>query len=268
MRTIAKKFIHKDTYIYALLSYLFHWRINYWQPLKYKDLNKLIAIYASLNSKVNFIQVGSNDGISNDPLYPFINKYQWTDFCIEPIPENFEKLHLTHKDNNNINLLNIAVGQNGNIVLYFINPDKARYFKINLPSWYNQLASFDKDLVVSDIRSKDKYEIIDEINVISNSFLSLINEFEIKNIDLLHIDTEGADWSILSKFPFDSFQPDVIIFEHNHISLSDYKDAVTFLKCQGYKLLKVNTDTFCYSQVYSHAFNNEVKNAYRFVLKN
>lgn len=264
MKKILKKILNNNTKFYAFASYLYNWNKMHWQPLKYGDLNKLLIIYTTLNDKVNFIQVGSNDGVSNDPLFEFANKKNWAGYCIEPIPLNFQKLKNNYSHTPEIKLLNLAIGEDGYLTMYYIDPIKAKFFNIDLPEWYNQLASFNRDLVVSDINGINRYQILESINVKAISFNTSIEKYNISKVDLLHIDTEGADWSILSSFPFIKLMPDVIIFEHNHISLNDYKKAVHFLRKEGYLLLKVNTDTFAAKNIFLNAYKNELEKACKY----
>jgi hypothetical protein len=79
---------------------------------------------------------------------------------------------------------------------------------------------------------------------------------KLEYVNLVHIDTEGADREILKNFPFENILPEVIIFEQNHIPFGDYKEAVIFLKSKGYSLIGVNTDTFCYLHSIRHLFSD------------
>lgn len=259
MKKIVKYIFRENSNNYKLLSFLYHWKDKYWQPPRYSNLNDLLAVYSKINKEINFIQVGSNDGITNDPLYPFIQEFSWSGVCIEPLPSNFKKLTDTYKNHSNIHLLNAAIGSGKEEKIYFINPEKADRLGILLPPWYNQLASFNKNLVIADLQGEGKAEVIDEAMISSFSFQKVIDKFYITKVDLLHIDTEGADWLILSSFPFDSITPEVIVFEHNHLKLADYKKANQFLKSRGFKLLRVGTDTFCY--------HSKLKGAYKIFTK-
>lgn len=252
-----KNIFSRFPYFYSLLSFLYHFKNKYWQPRRFNNLFKLLEIYASKKEGVYFIQVGANDGLSNDPLNNFIQKFGWVGICIEPIPMNFDRLSQTYKNNAGINLLNAAIGDKPQKKIYYINPEKAEKLSIILPEWYSQLASFDKDLVISDINGERKSEIVEEMEITCISFEKIICDYKIKKVELLHIDTEGADWMILSSFPFHLSHPDIIIFEHSHLNLIDYKNAIQLLKGYRYKLLKVDTDTFCYSE----NFYSEYKNA-------
>ncbi len=76
-----------------------------------------------------------------------------------------------------------------------------------------------------------------------SSFQTLVKENQVENIDLIHIDTEGYDYEILKLFPFDDYQPTVVIFEHSHLSQEDRKAATEMLESQGYNISSYGADT-------------------------
>ncbi len=260
MVSFIKNLISKDSLIYRLTSFIYHIRRNVWLPPKFENLNLLVSKYASFkdykNQPICFIQVGSNDGFSNDPIHAFVKKYQWYGICLEPVYLNFHNLNKTYVDCHHVKTIQAACGIDGEVTVYSINADKASSLGIDLPPWYNQLASLDRDLVISDIHHPKKSELLDASLVPSHSFVTLLKAEKLENVDLIHIDTEGADWEILKNFPFKKILPEIIIFEHNHISLIDYKAAVYFLRKRGYYLMRVNTDTICYLNFLGHLFSD------------
>ena len=262
MKDGFKNMFRNGSYLYNLFSYLYHIKKNYWLPPKYDSLHNLIAVYANIRKNIYFLQVGANDGVSNDPLNEFISSFNWGGICVEPLPENFKKLRETYDGKSEVILVNAAVGNGDDQKIYFVNPQKAKALNIEIPDWFNQLASFDKKLVVSDLKGDRKDEIVDELDIKSISFATLIKEYNVTKVDLLHIDTEGADWMILSSFPFELFLPDVIIFEHNHLEESDYKTANDLLRKKGYRLIRVGTDTFCYTKKLKAAYEKIMKETY------
>ena len=57
---------------------------------------------------LNAIQVGSNDGLSNDPLRKFIVNNDWNAVLIEPVPNLFNRLVNLYSDNPKVTVLNLA----------------------------------------------------------------------------------------------------------------------------------------------------------------
>src|SRR5262245_2272082 len=39
-----------------------------------------------------FVNIGANDGVSNDPVYPFLREYGWRGIAVEPLTPRFEEL--------------------------------------------------------------------------------------------------------------------------------------------------------------------------------
>src|SRR5688500_19325979 len=44
-----------------------------------------------------FVQIGSNDGKTGDPLYEYIKECKWKGILVEPVPYLFEKLKQTYR---------------------------------------------------------------------------------------------------------------------------------------------------------------------------
>ena len=70
---------------------------------------------------------------------------------------------------------------------------------------------------------------------------ALLDEYAIDKIDILHIDTEGYDWNILSQLDLNKYQPSFILFESNHLSEIDIKAVKKFL-AQRYILFDAGID--------------------------
>ena len=73
---------------------------------------------------------------------------------------------------------------------------------------------------------------------------SLIHKYNITNIELLHIDTEGHDYNILMSLDLNLIKPDKIIFEHTHkwtfinfVWINDLK-LINHFKKHNYKIIQ------------------------------
>jgi hypothetical protein len=45
-----------------------------------------------------FIGIGANDGVTHDPLYPFVRDFRWRGIIVEPIPEPLPHCSTTMRD--------------------------------------------------------------------------------------------------------------------------------------------------------------------------
>lgn len=195
--------------------------------------NDLLNAYANWRQKPFFIQVGSNDGIKSDPLYSYIRKYHWPGILIEPIPYIYNNLVNNYTDlDSQLIFENVAIDKSNcskDIYRLRISQDQ------HLPSWYDQLASFHKEVIISHkkwIPDIEQRIITEPINCIT--FDELIKRNHVRQINLLQIDTEGYDAILLKLFPFKQFKPEIIIFEHKHLSRIDELKCRVLLKSKGY----------------------------------
>jgi hypothetical protein len=58
--------------------------------------------------------------------------------------------------------------------------------------------------------------LVDKIKVQTTTLNEIVKEYNINQIDLLHTDTEGHDFTILMNYNF-NIKPKKIMFEHKHM---------------------------------------------------
>jgi len=183
------------------------------------------------------IQIGSHIGNTlNDPIFSEVNESSKL-ILIEPVPYLFDQLKNNYKikmkDLSNVIFINKAVSNYvGEIALTI--PSEKNDFSI-LPFWASQLASVNKNHA----RGHLPELLTDKIIVKTTTLDEIIKEYNIKKIDLLHIDTEGHDYVILMNYSF-IIKPIKILFEYKHMDGlftvgEKYKQLTTKLKLLGYK---------------------------------
>jgi FkbM family methyltransferase len=192
-----------------------------------------------------FIQIGSNDGVSDDPLYPRIVKIGWHGILVEPIAYLFSKLVKAHEGNNNLAFEKIAIAaREGNLPIYRIESQT----KEGYTPWFERTGSLSKEHLVKHKEHIEKHggsgKIIEEI-VICKPFSYLLDKYHIEKIDLLHIDAEGYDYEIIKTIPFSRIRPRMIWYENKHFSPQDKQDCKRLLRSYGYRIIKAK-DTFAY----------------------
>ncbi len=213
-----------------------------------EKIDKIITDYSEKallqNEVFFFIQIGSNDGKSGDPIFEYVKKYKWQGILVEPVTYIFEKLKDTYKNTAGLFFENSAIDkEDGYKTFYRVkendNPEN--------PYWYDQLGSFKKEVVEKHkeaIPDFDKNFISEKIKCLS--FSNLLKKYNVEKIDVLHIDTEGYDYELIKLVPFQKVRPKMILYEHKHLSISDIKECRSFLIKHGYNLLETDTDTFAY----------------------
>jgi len=186
------------------------------------------------------VQIGSNDGKTGDPLFPLLQKNKnWKALFVEPVPNSFQKLKANYPDSQRFNFENVAINEGKEMNFYWVDT-KAKDTFPDLPYWYDQLGSFNQQHILKQFDGKlepfirtQKLEGINLPTLFSRNNISLI--------DILHIDTEGYDWKILSQLNLEQFKPKFILFEQNHLSKKDHQKAVQFLS-EKYCLFSLGID--------------------------
>lgn len=107
-----------------------------------------IFIIAGESKIKTFVQIGSNDGIKNDPLHIYIGKNGWKGILVEPDKDNFEKLRNNYSHVNGLIFENVGIGPVRGEMLFY----RLKDIKENEPGWYDQVGSFDKETFLKNIQ--------------------------------------------------------------------------------------------------------------------
>lgn len=185
---------------------------------------------------MNIVQIGSNRG--NDELTEIIKTMEVEiDFLllIEPMEKFNESLLLCYSNIKNIRIENIAIVSDPTIksTIFYLHEkmddnieqaslNRSHIDKVfNRPEYTTPEKSHDSQIIEKEVECSD-------LN-------STLNEYNLNNIDILFIDAEGSDDSIIKSIDFDKFKVDKIYYENMHI---DNDSLELFLRERGYSIIK------------------------------
>jgi FkbM family methyltransferase len=177
-----------------------------------------------------FVQIGANDGSSDDPINKYIKRYEWRGVLLEPQAAQFEKLEREYQDQPQLSLVNAALAiSDGELCMYTIKGSNGL------------LATFDKDKLKASV--KHPRDIV-ELRVRGISVPTLLKQCSVSHIDLLVVDTEGFDYQVVKMF-LESLEdlPKAIRYEHLLLSDEDRRACVQLLQQNGYQMLRDGIDT-------------------------
>lgn len=180
---------------------------------------------------LRFVQIGANDGLHGDPLYPFVARYEWTGVMVEPVPATFAALQRRHGGNPRIRLVQAAVdAQPGRRVIYSVDDPHAK-----LPGFVHAIASFHRDHLLSFSQLvPDIARHIVEQEVPCQTLAQILADAGFDQLDILQIDTEGHDDVVLAQVDLAQVRPRVIQFEHTHLPSPRLVDCLLRLREAGY----------------------------------
>ena len=179
---------------------------------------------------LSFIQVGAFDGVTLDPLQPYIGRHGWRGVMLEPQPQPAARLRELYRGNDRITVLEAALDrQPGTRSLFTVNSDR-------VPDWARGMASFDREHV-----AKHEYLIpglgsmIKEIPIRCVSFDEVLALLGTESVDVLQIDAEGADAYILGLFPFGKVKPPIVNWEVKNLKIGERESCLELLLRYGYR---------------------------------
>jgi FkbM family methyltransferase len=180
-----------------------------------------------------YVDVGAHDGIRiNNTLY--FEKYNnWRGINIEPNKKVFDKLVINRP--NDINL-NCAVCNNDGETEFLCN------------SGATEQISGIKDTFDERHLQRLQYEnmqyggITELIKVETKKLETIFDKYNIKNINYLSIDVEGAEFEVIKSINFDKVFIDIIAFENNYDDVSI--PIKEYLENKGYIIINQSLDIF------------------------
>lgn len=194
--------------------------------------------------QVFFVQVGSNDGTHGDPISNFIRRERrWEGIFIEPVPEIFQRLKAHYGAEPRFAYENVLIGESHEPrKFYYVSEQAKQELGDAAPYWYDQLGSFDRQHIIKHLNGLLEPYIV-EVELSCVPLSDLLARHQVRQLDLLHIDTEGYDYEVLKQLDFKRYQPAVILFEHKHLSEASRLAAEALLREQGYQLRRRVDDT-------------------------
>lgn len=196
-----------------------------------------------------FVQVGANDGKTNDPLYAHVTKRGLSGLAVEPQPDVFELLRKNYAPYPGVRCVQAAVAAHTGTLPFYTVRDSVKT-RENF-SRVTGIASFDEAVFRKTVRAKlplgaDVDAFIQATPVEALSFRDLFGRHGVTRVDLLQLDCEGYDYEILKTFDFGRYAPGVINLESLHFSDAVRDECEAFLAAHGYRSFRTRADICAY----------------------
>lgn len=209
------------------------------------------------------VQIGAYVGnSSNDPIYPLLRRsaprlkrtgpLRHRIVLVEPVREHFEKLVANYEAIPGVCFENAAISdRDGPSTFYRLTVDPVAH---GFPEWLAQLGSLKKERMGELWERHEanpecqrfwrEHAVAETVNCIS--FETLARRHGLGPIDLLQMDTEGAEFDILGTIDFRRFPIRFINFES--VLLQQQRPSCEQLLAEnGYRWVDHNDDTFAYT---------------------
>ena len=283
LHNIIKKIFKKPKQFLRLLLKEIDSRIH---RVRYEE-NLILELIENLyekQKKITIVQIGAYKGFSsNDYINRFITKHCNTErysktngifiLLIEPVKHIFNELLENYKNYYSIVFENSAVAETcGEKKFYMLN-NEINLSEMGMPEWLDQLGSLLPERIEKLWENYEGNTIYQKFlrentivkNVMCVTFDELIDKYNLKEIDLLQIDTEGYDYKILSSINFEKIRPKYINYER--VLLQKEESACrNLMLLKNYRIHDHGQDSLCtldynisrFSRIINWIYNNYI----------
>jgi FkbM family methyltransferase len=228
----------------------FGYRLRWYPPKLLADWHRHLELHFQhvaaqfmLKQKdIFFISIGANDGMTREPVYPFIRDHGWKGIMVEPISFVFQKLQENLGHFSGVSLVNAAIGErDGSQVIYTVDQSAPKSFKMSFLSSFERSVLLAHKPIFRDIEQHIREETVKVITI-----PTLLESHQVDRVDVLKIDTEGYDLKILKTLDFSQIKPVIVLAEHAHLSRSEKEEMCEILLDNGYKVTISDLDMLAY----------------------
>jgi FkbM family methyltransferase len=204
------------------------------------------ALVQKKGANLRFVQIGAHDGLHNDPIRAFVEKYHWIGVLVEPQPAIFKRLLANYADEKQLAFENCAIAPiDGQAKFYCFAPNQG------LPDHATMLCSMWKEAVTNN--GHGYRGEVEQIIVPAMTLQTLLTKHDIESLDILQIDAEGFDFDVIKMLDETAIRPEIIHFEHSFYGTEGHgairiKGAYDALARMGYRVSAVGNDTVAMRQ--------------------
>jgi len=211
-------------------------------PIDVLDL--LLTRPSAERSDFFFVQVGANDGVTDDPIRKYVTRYHWRGLLVEPQPRVFQALLANYAGEKQLLFENAAVADaDGTARLFVADHD---HEAANLTVY----SSLKRDTLVHTLgggRAAGVRARVTEVEVPALCVRSLLARHGVSRVDLLQTDVQGSDREVVEQFLDCGVRPGVLHFEHCHTPRPALNALYRRLVKDGYRFAEFEYDTVAYT---------------------
>src|SRR3979490_1393094 len=190
-----------------------------------------------------FVQIGANNGLTDDPLRQFVTKYHWHGVLVEPQPRVLQQLLKNYEQEKQLAFENAAIADKDGTVRLFVADHRDETADLTV------FASRKKDALIRGLYNPKAAGVqvqVQEVEVPALSVKTLLAKHGITKVDLLLTDVQGYDSEVVEQFLACEVKPTIIHFEHCHTARPALDALYRTLVEHGYRLNELEIDALCY----------------------
>jgi len=185
------------------------------------ELDKKLQKYFNYTNGI-FFEAGANNGITQSNTYILEKFFNWTGILVEPSPHWFNKLKINRPDSQHFNCALVSNDWNRETIAGDFG---------NIENLANNLMSTTEQSVIF-----NRYNHNFDIEIDAKTMNNVISFTKFVNFDLISLDCEGSEFSILTGFDFNKYRTNFFLIEIFADNQENYYNIFNLLKENGYEL--------------------------------
>lgn len=223
---------------------------------QYSSFELCLSLLLGQSEKLNIVQVGANDGMTNDPLHGFLKKFpeRVRVIFVEPQEQLIPYLEENCRFLPEKRIINAAVGPDQALTLYRVSKDA--WGELHTPyarDWpvYRAptgITSVHRDHVDQWLGrhykgKKPRSEVVETVSVESFDIRTLLDRAAIfDRLDVLQVDAEGFDDEVIYAASVETLRPKIINFELGNLAPEKSARLLRYLGENGYIVSREGID--------------------------
>jgi FkbM family methyltransferase len=190
-----------------------------------------------------FVNIGANDGVANDPIYPFLCEYGWRGIAVEPLEPLFAELASNYARFPGVACERAAIAPEPRPFYYI--PPSAGYER----TWTRQVGTLDPAFLRKTIHLMRSHEFdgpvpagledaVVRIDVPCLTFDELMAKHGAARVDFINLDAEGLDYEIACTIDLARWRPAVVCLETADMSAEQRAALEQRFASSGYVFLE------------------------------
>ena len=211
-------------------------------PDRSDECRRFLQRVVQSRPQFSILQIGAFDGVSNDPVHDLIRTFPHVRaVLLEPQPAPYAALQRLWHDDPRVAPIQAALAADcGGRPLYVVAESHS-----HLHPFAGQVASFSRAHVETACRRymwRPSADAIASVAVTTVDWRTLVDRYG--RFDLVVIDAEGFDGEIVHLIDLAAHPPDIIVYEHCHLTRRMRRRCSSRLRRAGYVVREFNkTDT-------------------------
>lgn len=205
-------------------------RLAPWAPAAVPSVAEVLGqLVAATPRPWTFIHVGAHDGVTDDPLHPWVASRGWRGVMVEPVASAFVQLQANGAQWHGVVFRHAAVAaSDGPVTLHYHDAGHAysrlSTLKREVLAWYRyeQIPDIEKDLKTATVAGLTLNRLITEAGFVP---------------DLVRLDAVGREYDILRAFDLAAARPKVWLISARHLR-ENYRRLFKRLRAWGYVVFK------------------------------